>query len=262
MKTFLISAFCFLLSALSRGQAFSFRDPGFAGQRSNPGIPGMIGWWRLNEGSGTIAYDSSGHGHTGTLVNSPSWITSPTHGLTFAWTSAQCVDIVGSGAVADNLSAFSVTLWYKTTVEPGGTFDESCPIAKLSTGGIETGNGWSVQFDQPNVFGGIQNNSGATWVGWIQGDAFPSLDGNWHLMVLTVSGTLASGIALYLDNGLQLDADNNGTWSDGFSNSHDIVIGGTGYSTDYYTGSLDDVRIYDHVLSSTERTALYDGGAP
>ena len=34
---------------------------------------GLLGRWGLNEGSGTIAYDSSGHNINGTLVNGPVW---------------------------------------------------------------------------------------------------------------------------------------------------------------------------------------------
>ncbi len=33
----------------------------------------LVGWWKLDEGSGTTAYDSSGNGHDGTLVGDPMW---------------------------------------------------------------------------------------------------------------------------------------------------------------------------------------------
>ena len=37
---------------------------------------GLVGYWSFNEGSGTIAGDSSGNGNTATLVNGPTWIAS------------------------------------------------------------------------------------------------------------------------------------------------------------------------------------------
>jgi|GEM_PF-756643 len=37
---------------------------------------GLVGYWRLDEGSGTITGDGSGNGKTGTLMNSPTWGTS------------------------------------------------------------------------------------------------------------------------------------------------------------------------------------------
>jgi hypothetical protein len=35
----------------------------------------LVGWWRLDEGTGTMAYDSSGMGNNGTLRGGPKWVT-------------------------------------------------------------------------------------------------------------------------------------------------------------------------------------------
>ena len=35
--------------------------------------PGLVGWWRFDEGSGTIASDSSGYGNDGTLGGNATW---------------------------------------------------------------------------------------------------------------------------------------------------------------------------------------------
>ena len=37
------------------------------------GDTSLVGWWKLDDGSGTIAIDSSGNGNHGTLINSPEW---------------------------------------------------------------------------------------------------------------------------------------------------------------------------------------------
>src|SRR4051812_29161431 len=57
--------------------------------------PGLIGYWRLDESSGTTTADNSGHGNTGTLNNAPGWVASgapvvvsdPGYGLHFNGTS-------------------------------------------------------------------------------------------------------------------------------------------------------------------------------
>jgi len=36
--------------------------------------PSLVGWWRFDEGSGTTAYDTSGYGNDGTLMNGPQWV--------------------------------------------------------------------------------------------------------------------------------------------------------------------------------------------
>ncbi|MHC4629535.1 MAG: hypothetical protein ACYTDV_21380 [Planctomycetota bacterium] len=35
--------------------------------------PSLVGWWRLDDGSGTTATDSSGNGNDGTLTGGPTW---------------------------------------------------------------------------------------------------------------------------------------------------------------------------------------------
>ncbi len=37
------------------------------------GTAGLVGYWKLDEGSGTVAADSSGKGNTGVLTNTPAW---------------------------------------------------------------------------------------------------------------------------------------------------------------------------------------------
>ena len=34
----------------------------------------LVGHWKLDDGSGTVAADSSGNGHNGTLQGNPQWI--------------------------------------------------------------------------------------------------------------------------------------------------------------------------------------------
>jgi len=42
---------------------------------------GLVGEWNMNKGTGDTAYDSSGNGNHGTLVNGPTWSTdTPTYG--------------------------------------------------------------------------------------------------------------------------------------------------------------------------------------
>ena len=34
----------------------------------------LVGWWRFDDGSGTVAADSSASGNDGTFVESPQWV--------------------------------------------------------------------------------------------------------------------------------------------------------------------------------------------
>lgn len=62
-------------------------------------IPGLIGYWRSGEGSGTVAADASGHGITGTYVNAPTLGVAgglagdPATGVTYVASSSQAVTL-------------------------------------------------------------------------------------------------------------------------------------------------------------------------
>lgn len=83
-------------------------------------------------------------------------------------------------------------------------------------------------------------------------------DGQWHLYCVTLSST---AFILYLD-GQVVAEDNTFTTSGNMTNKS--ILGG--YSDNdssfrhFYEGDLDDVRIYDRVLTDTEIQALYSEG--
>ena len=37
--------------------------------------PGLVAYWRFDEGTGTTAADTTGQGHNGSLINGPAWDT-------------------------------------------------------------------------------------------------------------------------------------------------------------------------------------------
>jgi hypothetical protein len=59
--------------------------------------PGLIGYWRLNEGSGTTAVDASPYHQNGTIVNSPTWI---------PFDEGRSWFTVGSGGLSDGIAYY------------------------------------------------------------------------------------------------------------------------------------------------------------
>jgi hypothetical protein len=47
--------------------------------------PNLIAWWKLDEGSGGVAADSTGHGYDGRLRGDPAWVQG-FFGGGFSWT--------------------------------------------------------------------------------------------------------------------------------------------------------------------------------
>jgi hypothetical protein len=114
-----------------------------------------------------------------------------------------------------------------------------------------------------DIFWGWIDDTGR--IGVMAGDtagaksAKPVNDGTWHLVALTRDA--ASGrVQVYVDGVLSGEA----TSATGMKTTPFASLGrieDTSGAIDYFAGSLDDVRIYDHVLSASEVAALMPGGA-
>jgi hypothetical protein len=48
--------------------------PSILSHQAKAATSGLAGYWKFDEGSGTVASDSSNNGNTGTLVNGPQWV--------------------------------------------------------------------------------------------------------------------------------------------------------------------------------------------
>src|SRR3954470_6041310 len=77
--------------------------------------PSLMAWYALDEGSGAIAADGSGHGNGGTLVNSPAWVAGHAgSALQFVDTSTNRV-VANDSATLDITGAITLSAWVKST---------------------------------------------------------------------------------------------------------------------------------------------------
>ncbi len=79
----------------------------------------LIGWWKFEEGSGTLAADSSDFGNDGTVNGSAQWVEGYSGGGLELDGSSAWVAIDG---IADDLTEniFTVSAWIKTTMTGDG----------------------------------------------------------------------------------------------------------------------------------------------
>ena len=75
---------------------------------------GPVAHWQFNEGSGTIAGDSSGNGNFGTLVNGPVWTTG-FEGSAVSLDGADDYIEIGNAPALNPANALTLSLW----VNPG-----------------------------------------------------------------------------------------------------------------------------------------------
>ncbi len=208
---------------------------------------GLVAWWPFDEGSGTVAIDASGNGHTGFLTAGPHWLTDPA--LSFDGVDdhveAGTFDVSGSALTlaawiyAENLancSANDCRVLSKST----GT-DEGDHYFMLST--ISGGGGSRLRFRLKT--GGVTTTLIAS-----SGD----LPENQWLHVAAVYD--GSNMALFLDG---VSVGSTGKTGDLSQNpSVPVWIGGnpTEATGKPWRGRIDDVRIYDRALSAAELAAL------
>jgi prepilin-type N-terminal cleavage/methylation domain-containing protein len=213
------------------------------------GDSSLVGYWPLTEGTGTIAYDYSGNNATGswngTQAGSSGYYSAGKIGP-YAGAFDGSTDYVSipNSATFNNWTAQSISLWIKATY---GTE----PIAGRI---IEKGanNEWTI------AWGGSGNNYVVVQPIGNSGNLFfstiPVADGTWHNIVIIISPTYY--VSLYIDGVLNNSAQSSAPPSK--TNAINIsAYGGGGY---HMAGLIDDIRIYNRVLSASEIAAMYAGG--
>ena len=73
--------------------------------------PDLVAWWRFDDGTGTVAADSSGNGHDGTFAGDPEWVTGRLGGaLDFDGMGGERVEL---GTLDIQAEALTITFWLK-----------------------------------------------------------------------------------------------------------------------------------------------------
>jgi len=79
---------------------------------TNRANAGLVAWWRLDEGSGTVALDSSGNGNDARFQGAPAWVESGKFGKTLdvapvvvrGWMATPCFIAYATCAFASTVS--------------------------------------------------------------------------------------------------------------------------------------------------------------
>jgi hypothetical protein len=213
--------------------------------------PGPVGYWKLDENTGTNAYDSSGNGYTGTLNNSPSW-TSGKFGqaLNFVQGSSTNVDM---GDNLDFAGDFSISTWVKST---GGSSARTI-VGKQGTAGnheytlrVDNGGDNELHFI-------IFNTANADYLDADSGTNIVS-DGLWHHVAAVLSGSVAY---IYVD-GILKGSDNTTSGGTRTTNSSDPLRIGATNSGQYFEGPIDEVKMYNYARTQKQIIEDMNGGHP
>jgi hypothetical protein len=83
-----------------------------AGVTAQASDPTLVGWWKLDETSGTVAADSSGNGNNGTVNGTATWVAGTINGALQFDGSSTWVDC-GNGASLNLTDAVTIVAWIK-----------------------------------------------------------------------------------------------------------------------------------------------------
>ena len=204
---------------------------------------GLVGYWPLNEGSGTIAIDQSGNGNNGTWAGTQAGTSgyySAGNNQSYAGYFDGSTDYVNV-ATSSNLPTadFTIAAWVNRSSScNGGSY---CNVFATNYIRMDTVPN-SSQINFASALGGSLNPSGLT-------------NETYDFLVGEIAGTAAS---FYVNGQLVASGTMNVTTTVVARIGMDGLSGIGGY--DPFPGTIQNVRFYNRALSSAEIMALYNAG--
>ena len=202
-------------------------------------INGLVGWWKLNGNANSSIGNLNGTTFNVTPRTGQDNIAN--HAYSFNGSSSY-IDVGDSDALT--LGNFSLSLWLKTSITSAQRL-----LNKETSG--------------QSSYGLLINNSmlyffvDGTWGSHYIRDTGPVVtDDVWHHVLASRS---ESTLYLYIDG--QLIATRPNSTTETLDNNTNLLFGKHYTSIQWLNGSMDDVRIYNRALTSTEISTLYSRGA-
>jgi transcriptional regulator CtsR len=206
-------------------------------------LNGIVGFWRFDDNSGTTTADASGNNNVGTLSNGPGWV-SPgrvgTAALRFNDANQQSVS-VASSATLNPTAGITLASWIYATNWNGNR-------RILQKG------------DSDNQYRLLAENGEFKFhlngVGTLT-TTLPA-SGAWVHIAATWNG---ANMVLYFNGVQQATVAAGGTLATTADTLRIATKNGSGAGGDYFLGLLDEVRIYNRGLSSSEVVTVMNAGS-
>ena len=204
---------------------------------------GLVGYWAMNEATGTVAMDSSGNGNNAAISGTtlPSWTNGKKgKGLSFDGLTST-ISLSNSSSLSSLTSSFTISHWIKTTSSAGQMYT-------VGNAGGPDGYRFGLSSGQIAFLVGdgsyTESACGSVTVN----------DGSWHMItgVFSRSGTLQ--FTCYLDGAFVANVSLPSAYASMQANAPGI---GKPPCCSAVSGLLDDVRIYNRALSAAEVANLY-----
>ena len=205
---------------------------------SNTVSTGIVAAFAFNEGTGTVAADSSGQSNNGTL-SGPTWTIAGRYGGALNFDGINDRVIVADAASLDLINAMTLTAWVRPTSVNGDW--RTIVLKERGTTSLAYSLYAADGGDQPPA--AYANIGGTDRV--VRGASTLPLN-QWTHVAVTYDGTT---LRFYL-NGLQAGMTNvTGNLS---VSGNPLVVGGNGVWGEWFSGTIDEVRVYNSAISPTD----------
>jgi len=214
---------------------------------------GLLVQWSLNDDAGNTVTDTSGNSRDGTLSGA-SWAAGRFDGgLSYGSNASHQVEDADAGSYLNGLSAISVSVWVNSNATNS---DRGVLIASTPSGGDST---VAIRYDRSGASGGGSNVIKAAITSTGGGQQIESASNvqttDWQHLVLTweSGGTLT----LYIDGTATTPTFNSSATSGTLTSNTTLLLGRGGKDANSsWNGLLDELRIYNRVLTQAEITQL------
>lgn len=216
-------------------------DPQYCYELEYPGMPpglpeGLVAWWRFDEGEGAVAYDSAGADDA--MVYEADWVEGVSstalrfHGVETSYAEYGCMECL--------LEPFTISLWFNASVLDGALISYMGSVDSYGLAIAFTGN-----YLHAGYHDGVRVGVPIT---------FFETDRWYHLAVVYASQML-DDVRIYVDG--QDLTETSDDWWNGFGN----CIGRRGINMSLtrlpFSGSIDDIMIFNRALSQQDVSNLY-----
>jgi len=229
--------------------------------RARAADPGLVGWWKFDEGSGTTAADSSGHGIDGVLAGNPVWRQDGVYdGCLFFDGDQAHVRVTNQDSLNPADGSFTFTFWGYLESAPGtqGSTNWDLAVAKRDTGSA----GYYVGADRNQ---GSADQSGYRFM---LGDTSANRKDTPYVTVPLGEWVFVAAVLDRDHNSQEISVDGGQTWATTtpppgpIAPAMDLGIGwDIGQNNYWFHGMIDDVRLYNWALSAREILIVRQGGA-
>ncbi len=221
---------------------------------------GPIGWWKFDECQGSTLYDASGNSNNQTWNGSGSGSqtsvgtcnTSSTawgNGVTGKFNASLNFDGTNDyTTVSDNSflnppTSMTLSLWMKaSSFSGGGNF--------LCSKENSTPGGYGIYTTSNQLYSYVRVGSS-----WSEATGVTLNTGQWYHIVMSYDGTIHKQ---YINGNLRATDSTAGTIT---SSTGSFTCGRDYNATNYFSGQIDDVRLYNYPLSASQVQKVYNDGS-